>query len=366
MMLPDEIHGEARRTKVAGAERIRGYGRSDEEYQAAQSGAALIDRGGDGFLTIAGPKAHDMLTGVATGRMPVAATADDPEVGEATLHTVLTPKGKMISDLRLGRDPDGEGLEELWALVPAGGLEGLLAHFSRFLPPRLSRVTDRSDEIARMTVIGPQAADLISRIAVGLRIEAHELNAMQPGEVRTMRDSTGGVTRVIRNGEVGPTAFDLIVDHEAGPGMWKALTAAGATPMGAAAWEVLRVEAETPVYGLDMDDATIPTEAGLEIVAIDHTKGCYTGQETIVRIRDRGHVNRRLRLVKLGDQPTPATGTDLFIDGRERAAAQVRSAVQSPRYGQTIALAYVRRDAWDGTGDQPAFVIGGPDTDSNG
>ena len=131
--------------------------------------------------------------------------------------------------------------------------------------------------------------------------------------------------------------------------------------MGAAAWEVLRVEAETPVYGLDMDDSTIPTEAGLENVAIDHTKGCYTGQEVIVRIRDRGHVNRRLRLVQLSDQPTPPAGAELFIPGREKVAGQVRSAVQSPRYDQTIALAYVRRDAWDGTGDQPAFVVAGPD-----
>ena len=361
MMLSNEVHGEARRTVVAGAERIRSYGRADEEYQAAVNGVALIDRGGDAFLTITGPKAHDMLKGVATGRMPAAATGEQPEAGEATHHTVLTPKGKMISDLRLGRDPDAEGVETLWALVPAGGLEGLLAHFGRFLPPRFSRVTDRSAEVTRLTVVGPQAAELISRVATGLRIEAHELSTMQPGEFRTLRDSTGDVTRIIRTGEVSPPAFDLIVDVAAGSGMWTSLVSGGAVPMGAAAWEVLRVEAETPVYGLDMDDSTIPTEAGLENVAIDHTKGCYTGQEVIVRIRDRGHVNRRLRLVQLSDQPTPPAGAELFIPGREKVAGQVRSAVQSPRYDQTIALAYVRRDAWDGTGDQPAFVVAGPD-----
>lgn len=361
MMLGNETHGEARQATVAGAERIRSYGQVDEEYRAALDGVAMIDRGSDALLTVSGPKPHDMLKGVVTGRMPEPATdRDGISWGQATRHTVLTPKGKMISDLRLGRDEDAEGVEQLWAQVPAAGLEGLMAHFGRFLPPRFARVTDRSAAVARITLVGPGAADLLSRVVLGLRIEGQELMAMEPGAFALMHDSTGSSVRVIRTEEVELPAFDLVLDHEAGPGAWQALRDAGALPMGASAWEVLRVEAATPVYGIDMDDGTIPTEAGLETVAIDHTKGCYTGQETIVRIRDRGHVNRRLRLVHLGDQPTPASGTELFIEGRERAAAQVRSAVQSPRFDGAIALAYVRRDAWDGTGDQPVFFTAPP------
>jgi hypothetical protein len=92
-----------------------------------------------------------------------------------------------------------------------------------------------------------------------------------------------------------------------------------------------------------MDENTIPIEAGIQDRAIDSGKGCYTGQEVIVRIRDRGHVNRHLRQIMLGHAPTPAKGTELFEEGSEKAAGVVTSAVQSPRFGQTVALGYVKR-----------------------
>ena len=93
-----------------------------------------------------------------------------------------------------------------------------------------------------------------------------------------------------------------------------------------------------------MDEGTIPVEAGIDDRAIDHGKGCYTGQEIIVRIRDRGHVNRHLRSLDLGDVPTPASGTELFApDGTGKSVGRITSAVQSPKNGGVIALAYVRR-----------------------
>ena len=69
---------------------------------------------------------------------------------------------------------------------------------------------------------------------------------------------------------------------------WLRLEQAGAAPVGSGVWETLRIEAGLPAFGADMDGATIPVEAGLADRAIDHDKGCYTGQEVIVRIRDRG------------------------------------------------------------------------------
>jgi folate-binding protein YgfZ len=93
-----------------------------------------------------------------------------------------------------------------------------------------------------------------------------------------------------------------------------------------------------------MDADTIPTEAGIDDRAIDHTKGCYTGQEVIVRIRDRGHVNRQLHRLELGDVPTPAAGTELLAaDGSAKTVGRVTSAVQSPKHGGVLALAYVAR-----------------------
>ena len=107
-----------------------------------------------------------------------------------------------------------------------------------------------------------------------------------------------------------------------------------------AAAEVLRVESGRPRYGVDLDDATIPQEAGLNERAVSFTKGCYVGQETVARLHYRGKPNRHLRGLRLS-APVP-TGTPLLLG--EREVGRVGSSVVSPRLGP-IALALVRREA---------------------
>tara|TARA_Y100000746_G_C15115754_1_gene290439 strand:- start:1 stop:339 length:339 start_codon:yes stop_codon:yes gene_type:complete len=93
-----------------------------------------------------------------------------------------------------------------------------------------------------------------------------------------------------------------------------------------------------------MDEKTLPPEVGVLERAIDHTKGCYTGQEVIVRIRDRGHVNKHLRLLDLGDIPAPRRGAELLAsDGSGKVVGNLTSVVQSPRAHSVVALGYVRR-----------------------
>jgi folate-binding protein YgfZ len=114
-----------------------------------------------------------------------------------------------------------------------------------------------------------------------------------------------------------------------------------------AAAEVLRVESGRPRYGLDLDDATIPEEAGLNERAVSFTKGCYVGQETVARLHYRGKPNRHLRGLRLS--AAVATGTPLVLG--EREVGRLGSSVISPRHGP-IGLAIVRREA--AVGDQLA------------
>jgi folate-binding protein YgfZ len=106
--------------------------------------------------------------------------------------------------------------------------------------------------------------------------------------------------------------------------------------------EVLRIEAAVPKWGVDMDENTIPNEAGLEARAINYVKGCYIGQETIARIRTYGHVNRRLVQMAVTAEGVPARGDGILADGRE--VGQVTSAARSSRLGKPLALGYVRRE----------------------
>jgi folate-binding protein YgfZ len=121
-----------------------------------------------------------------------------------------------------------------------------------------------------------------------------------------------------------------------------ALASAGAPAADPAAIEALRLEAGYPIFGVDMTDDTIPLEAGIEQRAISFSKGCYVGQEVIIRVLHRGHgrVARKLVALRVEDG-VPAAGARLFAGARDVGA--VTSAARSPRFG-AIALGYVHRD----------------------
>ena len=118
-------------------------------------------------------------------------------------------------------------------------------------------------------------------------------------------------------------------------------------PAGLEAWEIARVEAGRPEWGLDIDDNTIPQEANFdELHAISYTKGCYVGQETVARVHFRGHVNKHLRGIHAAGLDSPPAGATLHDDTGQQVG-DVRTAVRSPRLGG-IALAMIRREVVPG------------------
>jgi folate-binding protein YgfZ len=129
--------------------------------------------------------------------------------------------------------------------------------------------------------------------------------------------------------------------------------------VGPAAIEAARIEAGRPLWGIDMDDSTLPQEANLEALnAISYTKGCYTGQETVARLHFRGHVNKRIVGLRIDGSAVPVRGAAL-VGPEEKEVGEVRSAVMSPRFGP-IALAMIRREI--NIGDSVALAIDGADT----
>jgi folate-binding protein YgfZ len=161
--------------------------------------------------------------------------------------------------------------------------------------------------------------------------------------------------------------FDLFVAADAAGALWDALAAAGARPAGFGVIETLRIEAGRPRFGADLTEDVIPTEAfeeaGLMERAISFTKGCYTGQEVIIRIAHRGHVNKHLRGLLLGDAPAPAPGTRLVNAETGKDVGSLTSVAHSPMLGQAVALGYVRREVEPGaivhlgTPDGPAATV---------
>jgi folate-binding protein YgfZ len=338
---------------VRGAEVPRHYGDPAAEYWAARQGLAIRDRSHRARLLVRGRAPIAALQGVLTGRMPSAPEALRPGLVSARIEysAVLTPKGRMVADARVmwGPDPDEEGL---LLDVPAAALEPLLAHLSRFVPPRLASIEDVTAHSGLLTVLGPEAANTVAEIILGSASHAAEVEGLAEGDFLEVQEDEGreegieqGGVRVARVGDVDVPAWDIFVSAARFKDVWDGFVQAGAAPIGVGVWDALRVEAGRPAYGGDMDASTILSETGLVDRAVDHTKGCYTGQEVIVRIRDRGHVNRSLRGLLLSEGPAPKLGAELFQG--ERVVGDITSVVESPSRAGPIGLGYAHREVLD-------------------
>jgi tRNA-modifying protein YgfZ len=146
----------------------------------------------------------------------------------------------------------------------------------------------------------------------------------------------------------GISGYEIFAPVDGGDELQRRLVAAGAIVCSAATWDIVRVEAGSPEWGIDIDDATIPQEANLdEMGAISYTKGCYTGQETVARIHFRGHVNKHLRGLRVVGAALPPVKSGLY-DAAGKPVGDSRSAVYSPRLGG-LALGIVRREVEPGT-----------------
>ena len=112
--------------------------------------------------------------------------------------------------------------------------------------------------------------------------------------------------------------------------------------MGYMALSSVRLEQGIPWFGYDFGEKQIPHEAGLESTHLSFTKGCYTGQEIVERVRSRGQVNRRRVGLIFGGESVPAPGETLTSAGAE--VGYVTRAAFSPLVSRAIGMGYVRRE----------------------
>src|SRR5205085_5528973 len=137
---------------------------------------------------------------------------------------------------------------------------------------------------------------------------------------------------------------EFLAAREELPALWGALASAvrasNGAPIGYRALNTLRLEAGIPWFGTDFDERQIPHEAALENTHISYTKGCYTGQEIVERVRSRGHVNRRRVGLQFETPTPPEPGATLHADGAE--VGNVTSAAFSEFICKHIGLGYAR------------------------
>jgi folate-binding protein YgfZ len=213
----------------------------------------------------------------------------------------------------------------------------LLQRFDQLIFAEDVQLGDVSDAWGCIGLYGPRSAAIAGAV---LGVDLAAFKAFQNARL----EHDGQLVVAARRDALGLEGFLLFAAVEATPALAKALNAAGANVLPAEVVEVLRIEAGEPALLVDMGDDTIPTEAGIEATAVSYLKGCFPGQEVLVRIRDRGHgkVVRKLVGLTIDGGVVPAAGS--VIAGGEKEIGHVTSAVVSPALGKPIALGYVHRD----------------------
>jgi folate-binding protein YgfZ len=286
----------------------------DAEYRAVTERAGLVDRSERGKLALAGEDAKDFLAGQVTNDVVGL------EPGTGCYAALLTPKGKMLGDLRVLDAGD-----ELLLDCERSALQAIFDVIRRATIGFRVELHKRTLQRGLLSLAGPRSREVAGAPDLPQTEHAH-------------REATIGraTVRVIAT-DLGVDVLCLAEDSDA---VRAALLEAGAEPVSEAVAELLRVEHGRPRWGAELDETIIPQEAGLNDRAVSFTKGCYVGQETVARLHWRGKPNRHLRGLRLSAPAEP--GTPLLLG--EREVGRLASAADSPTLGP-IGLALVRREA---------------------
>ena len=279
------------------------------EYAAVRDGGVgLIDLSSRGRISVSGSEAVMFLNGLIT--------SDVKALGENRWMAAAFPnvQGRLLAAVRVIRRRDDILLD-----TEAATREKVLKMLERFTFAGDFKVADLTTETRQISLQGRGASELVEKI-YGLK------NLPRDG---VWQDENLTVLRSTHTSEDG---FDVIGKAPA--------VDDGATPVSTEVEEILRIEAGIARYGVDMDESNVVPETNLDD-AVSYSKGCYLGQEIIVRIKHRGHVAKKLTGLRFEtDQPIEAGSLIKSIDDKE--IGRVTSATFSPKLGATIGLGYVR------------------------
>jgi folate-binding protein YgfZ len=299
-------------------------------YAAARTAAALFGRSDRGRLVVSGKDRASYLQGLLTN--DVAAL----QAGQGCYAAYLTPQGRMITELWVYELGD-----VILLSLPHEVKDAVLARLDQMIFSEDVRLGDVSDSFTGLAVVGPHAADAVASVLDGV---PREVAGQLPAHGNLRAGFAGESAILLRVTDTGEPGFEVLVDGRHLGTLKSALAAAGVVEVDPAVAEVLRVEAGVPRFHRDMDEQTIPLEAGIESQAISLTKGCYVGQEVIIRVLHRGHgrVARKLAGLLLAGQGVAAAGAVVKADDRE--VGHVTSSVYSLALKRPVALAYLHRD----------------------
>ncbi len=294
------------------------------EYELVRDGGAgLIDlSAARGRIRVSGSEAVMFLNGLMTNDMKTLAT-------NRWMPAVFpTVQGRLIGVVRVVRGSEPSFLID----TETTSHDAVLKTISRFTMAGDFKVSDVTAETALLTVQGQIAGEVIEKV---FETSAAEIPANGVSEVQWKNLPA----TIIRASHTGENGFDILVDSSQKAELLQALETAGAQPISEDTLEILRVEAGIARFGIDLDETIVVPETNLD-EAVSYAKGCYVGQEIIVRIKHRGHPAKKLTGLRFETDTQVESGA-MISSTENQEIGRVTSAVVSPRMG-SIGLGYIR------------------------
>jgi folate-binding protein YgfZ len=299
-----------------------------EEYGFARKTAGVADKNYRAFFNFTGPDRTRYLNAVLTNNIR------DLQAGQGNTSLLLNPQGHILAELDTYAMVD-----RLLVVTHAMIRERTAATLEKFIIMDDVTMEDVTERFGVLSIEGPAAHEIVDSLG------APSMDLL--GELDHVVTQVAGIAcRIVRRSPGGVPGAEFFASRADLPKLWQALVEAararGGGPIGYEALSSLRLEEGIPWFGYDFDEKEIPHEAGVEQSHISYTKGCYTGQEIVERVRSRGHVNRRRVGVVFTGSKIPPAKTPLLIGGAE--VGWVTRAAISYALERPIGMAYVRRE----------------------
>jgi len=298
------------------------------EYRYVRETVALLDKNYRTYFALSGPDRVRFLNAILTNNIK------DLKLGQGVVSLFLNPQGRIQAEI----ETYAEDLR-LFCVSFIEVREKLVPALDHYIIMDDVTLTDETARYGTLALEGPRAAEAVKRLA--------NVDITTLAELEWRESSVGAIPcRIVRRSPSAHPSTEFVCEQTHLEELWKLLrdaaNSAGGGPVGYTALNSLRLESGIPWFGYDFGDKQIPHEAGLEKSHISYTKGCYTGQEIVERVRSRGQVNRVRVLFKLDAKELPPTDAPILSEGKE--VGQVTRSGYSPAFQSNIAMGYVRRE----------------------
>ena len=333
------------------------FGDPATEYRFANQTVALIDKNYRTYLSFTGPDRVRYLNAILTNNIK------DLAPGHGIISLLLNAQGHILAELETYAFADRHFCVS-YAMIR----EQLISWMDKYIIMDDVTLTDETERWCTLALEGPKAAAVAKELTgvdlaqldelasvdgtVGPAIEAPP--SVIPSEARNPASASTATDpvpcRIVKRSPGGVAGAEFVVERTplAAAALWQILFDAahkhGGGPVGYTALSGQRLTQGTPWFSYDFGEKQIPHEAGLENSHISYTKGCYTGQEIVERVRSRGHVNRRRLSLLFSGDTVPEAGAPLTTpDGKEAGYVTRAARIWDPE--RIIGMGYVRKEA---------------------